>query len=269
MQIKENIKAPRHWHLCGEFTGHRWIPRKEASNTENVSISLRHHDPFAHRKTHSPPLNTVANGRKFVEHQTLPCSSNIVRENLSLCCMFIPSSLRHQACHWLAPIGMSLTTYQYIIVLFDADIQILEPCQCKDEAKSNCVFSVPDKSSTHNWVKLAVFGIFSRGEYELFYKTYLEKFIDAAWHWGKRLLNWDDTVSWWRHQMGTFSPLLAICAENSPLPGEFPTQRPVTRNFDVSFDLRRNKRLNKQSWGWWFETLLRPLWRQCNVTGLP
>ena len=26
-QIKENIKAPRHWPLCGEFTDHRWIPR--------------------------------------------------------------------------------------------------------------------------------------------------------------------------------------------------------------------------------------------------
>ena len=26
-QIKENIKVPRHWPLCGEFTGHRWIPR--------------------------------------------------------------------------------------------------------------------------------------------------------------------------------------------------------------------------------------------------
>ena len=25
-QIKENIKAPRHWPLCGGFTGHRWIP---------------------------------------------------------------------------------------------------------------------------------------------------------------------------------------------------------------------------------------------------
>ena len=44
-------------------------------------------------------------------------------------------------------------------------------------------------------------------------------------------------------------------------PGEFPTQRPVTRSFDVFFDLRLNKRLSKQSWGWWFETLSRPLWR--------
>ena len=65
--------------------------------------------------------------------------------------------------------------------------------------------------------------------------------------------------------METFSALLAICAGNSPVPGDFPTQRPVTRSFDVSFDLRLNKRLSKQSWGWWFETLSRPLWRQCNV----
>ena len=42
----------------------------------------------------------------------------------------------------------------------------------------------------------------------------------------------------WRHQMKTFSPLLAICAGNSPVPGEFPAQRPVTRSFDVFFDLR-------------------------------
>ena len=40
--------------------------------------------------------------------------------------------------------------------------------------------------------------------------------------------------------METFSALLAICAENSPVPGEFPTQRPVTRSFDVFFDLRLN-----------------------------
>ena len=26
-QIKENTKAPRHWPLCVEFTGDRWIPR--------------------------------------------------------------------------------------------------------------------------------------------------------------------------------------------------------------------------------------------------
>ena len=65
--------------------------------------------------------------------------------------------------------------------------------------------------------------------------------------------------------METFSALLAICAGNSPVPGEFPTQRPVTRSFDVYFDLRPNKWLSKQPWGWWFETLSCSLWRHRNA----
>ena len=72
-------------------------------------------------------------------------------------------------------------------------------------------------------------------------------------------------MPWWRHQMKIFSALLATCAGNSPVPGEFPTQRPLTRSFDVFFHLRLNKRLSKQSWGWWFETLSRPLWRHLNA----
>ena len=47
--------------------------------------------------------------------------------------------------------------------------------------------------------------------------------------------------------METYSALLAICAGNSPVPGEFPAQRPVTQSFAVSFDLRLNKRLSKES----------------------
>ena len=35
-QTKENIKAPRHWPLCGEFTGE--FPAQFASNAKNVSI---------------------------------------------------------------------------------------------------------------------------------------------------------------------------------------------------------------------------------------
>ena len=72
---------------------------------------------------------------------------------------------------------------------------------------------------------------------------------------------WIITSTWWRHQMETFSALLTLCAGNSPVTGEFPAQRPMTRSFNVFFDLRLNKRLSKQSWGWWFETLLCPLWR--------
>ena len=64
--------------------------------------------------------------------------------------------------------------------------------------------------------------------------------------------------------METFYALLAICARNSPVPGEFPVQRPVTRSFDVFFDLRPNKQLSKQWWGWWFEKSSCPLWRRRN-----
>ena len=70
--------------------------------------------------------------------------------------------------------------------------------------------------------------------------------------------------SWWCHPMETFSELLALCAGNSPVTGEFPAQRPVTRSFDVFFDLCLNKRLSKQSWGWWFGTPSCSLWRHCN-----
>ena len=66
------------------------------------------------------------------------------------------------------------------------------------------------------------------------------------------------------HSTETYSALLTICAGNSPIPGEFPVQRSVTRSFDVFFDLRLNKRLSKQWWGWWFETLSHPLWRHRN-----
>ena len=65
--------------------------------------------------------------------------------------------------------------------------------------------------------------------------------------------------------METFSALLVICVGNSPVTGEFPTQKPVMRSFDVIFDLRVTKRLSKQSSGWWFETPSRSLWRHCNV----
>ena len=71
-------------------------------------------------------------------------------------------------------------------------------------------------------------------------------------------------ISWQRHQMETFTALPVLCEGNSPVNGEFPSQRPVTRNFDVFFDLLPNNRLSKQSWGWWFETQSRSLWCQRN-----
>ena len=59
-----------------------------------------------------------------------------------------------------------------------------------------------------------------------------------------------------------------LCGEFTG-PGEFPTQRPVTRSFDVFFDLRLNKRLSKQPGGWWFETPSWSLWRHCYADDKP
>ena len=70
----------------------------------------------------------------------------------------------------------------------------------------------------------------------------------------------DDVIKWKQ-----FSALLAFCAGNSPVSGDFPAQRPVTRRFDAFFDLRLDKRLSKQSWGLWSETPSRSLWRHYNA----
>ena len=78
---------------------------------------------------------------------------------------------------------------------------------------------------------------------------------------GENMITWvphDDVIKW-KH-----FPLLALFASNSPVTGEFPSQRPVTRSFDVFFDLHMNKQLSKQSWGWWFEMPSCSLWCHCN-----
>ena len=62
-----------------------------------------------------------------------------------------------------------------------------------------------------------------------------------------------------------FSALLTPCAGNSPVTGEFLSQRPATRSFYVFFDPRLNKLLSKQSRRRWFETPPHPLLRHCNV----
>ena len=68
------------------------------------------------------------------------------------------------------------------------------------------------------------------------------------------LLQYSVVLSWWRHQMETFSALLALCAGISPVTSEFPSQKTVTQSFDVFFDLCLNKRLSKKSRRQWFET---------------
>ena len=93
---------------------------------------------------------------------------------------------------------------------------------------------------------------------------FCQSFEDRIHRWNTRTLTSNELQPCWCHEMETFSALLAFCAGNSPVTGEFPAQKPVTRSFDVFFDLQLNGRLSKQSWGWWFETPSRPLWRHSN-----
>ena len=64
---------------------------------------------------------------------------------------------------------------------------------------------------------------------------------------------------------GNIFSVTGLLYGDSPVTGQFPAQRPVTRSFDVFFDERLNKRLSKQWWGWWFETPSDPLWGHCNA----
>ena len=84
-------------------------------------------------------------------------------------------------------------------------------------------------------------------------------------YWFKWILRFiNRQCSWWRHQMETLPAILALCAGNSPVTGEFPSQGPVTRSSDVSFHLRLNKHLKTQSRGRWYETPSCSLWRHRN-----
>ena len=69
----------------------------------------------------------------------------------------------------------------------------------------------------------------------------------------------DDVIKW-----NHFSALQALCEGNPQVTGGFLSQRPVTRSFDVFFDLRLNKWLSKHSRRRWFETPSRSLWRHRN-----
>ena len=73
--------------------------------------------------------------------------------------------------------------------------------------------------------------------------------------------NWWVDISWWRHQMEAFSALLALCAGNSPVTGEFPSQKGQLCGLRCFFDVGPHKLLNRQSNDRWFETT----WRSCDV----
>ena len=106
--------------------------------------------------------------------------------------------------------------------------------------------------------------------YSLKHNSRGEHLLHISWR-STHLLHLYFLFSWWRHHGNMFRVTgfcagnSSVTAGNSPVTGEFPSHRPVTRSFDVFFDLRLNKRLSKQSRRRWFETPSLSLWRHCNV----
>ena len=88
--------------------------------------------------------------------------------------------------------------------------------------------------------------------------------IKSAWQLSPSITFWNVHFDLMTLSNGNIFRVTGPLWEKSPVNGEFPTKRPVTRSFDDFFDLRLNKRLSKQWWGWWYETPSRPLWRHYN-----
>ena len=71
--------------------------------------------------------------------------------------------------------------------------------------------------------------------------------------------------SWWRHQMETFSAILALCAGTLPVQVDSPHKAQWRGALMVSFICTWINNWVKKTRGWWFETPPWSLWRQCNV----
>ena len=93
------------------------------------------------------------------------------------------------------------------------------------------------------------------------YSHFTHHSVAHLWEWVMGYLLWFHMMT--SSNGNVFRVTGPLCGEFTG-PSDFPTQRPVTRSFDVFFDLRLNKPLSKQSWGWWFQTLSHSLWRHRN-----
>ena len=96
--------------------------------------------------------------------------------------------------------------------------------------------------------------------WNLSYSLSIAIFVSGSVDWKNK--GWHDDVIKWKHFPRYWSFVRGI--HRSPMPSEFPSQRPVTRSFDAFFVLRLNKRLSKPSRHRWFERPSRSLWRHCN-----
>ena len=90
----------------------------------------------------------------------------------------------------------------------------------------------------------------------------------TARQWHMLLPKGNTTQPWWRHQMETFSTILDFMRGIHRSPVNSPHKGQWSEALMFSLICSLNKRLSKQSWCWWFETLSRSLWHHCNDNNL-
>ena len=119
------------------------------------------------------------------------------------------------------------------------------------DLKANSISRVEDLRSLHRVVSLTVSD-----------STSWKPFVIQYWLCSNQSYACHDDVIKWRYfpRYWPFMREIHRSPVNSPHKGQWRG----ALMFSLICDWK--KRLSKQSWGWWFETLSRPLWRHCNVT---
>ena len=160
-----------------------------------------------------------------------------IRYQLQICYQTIVSKCRHPV---LKGIGNRIFTIKEITKVY-IFIQILPH-------KVNVSVALANIFKSIFMYETAASFRFHRDESLTIWTTLIQIMV-SCWTGGRPLFEWmlayfNDahkphlaSMSWWRHQMEAFSALLAL-AGDSPVTGEFPSQRPKTQSFDIFFDLR-------------------------------
>ena len=170
-----------------------------------------------------------------------------IRYTLDITCMVDLMTILF-CCDWDIPHTLTLRTTLFSEIVLNIEWTISSPRFYANVLQFHRSCPQTISSSGHRGQKLDL-------------GLYCYSVADLFWHTDNEV---NRENAWWRHEMETFCALPALCEGNSQLTGEFPSKRPVTLGFDVSFDLSPKKRLNKQSRRRWFETSSYPLWRHRN-----
>ena len=114
VQIKENIKAPRHWPLCGEFTGTGEFPAQRASYAENVSIWWRHHVKTSehHGMETLSALLTLCIDEGSTSHEWIPRTKG--QQSRTLVSLFL-ACISFQTENWVASCTNILELYLFCL----------------------------------------------------------------------------------------------------------------------------------------------------------